>query len=246
MGLVETEAIVLRTYNLSEADKIVVCLTRSAGVVRAVARGARRLKSRFGASLEPSTLLNLSYYEKEGRELVSLRHAEILRSYFSLSQSTEAVVSLAYMSELIIEFVPPHEPNERFFRMVRACVEALADSPMDQQAVVRYFEIWTLKLAGFLPDMHLCAGCGERLGRERETIYLNSECRPHCQACSDGLGTALSGEAYEQLRAIRRLSPHEFARTSRGASTHQEIAQVARRLIGRVLEKELRAQAALT
>ena len=53
MGLVETEAFVLRTYKLAEADKIVLCLTREAGLVRGVARGARRLKSRYGASLEP-------------------------------------------------------------------------------------------------------------------------------------------------------------------------------------------------
>ncbi|MBD0370802.1 MAG: DNA repair protein RecO, partial [Pyrinomonadaceae bacterium] len=84
MGLVETEAIVLRSYNLAEADKIVVCLTRSTGVVRAVAHGARRLKSRFGAGLEPFTFVQMSYHEKEGRELVTLRQLEIARSYFSL------------------------------------------------------------------------------------------------------------------------------------------------------------------
>ena len=78
MGLVETEAIILRTYNLAEADKIVICLTRKAGVVRGVARGSRRLKSRFGAGLEPVTLVSLSYHEKERSELVALRQAEII------------------------------------------------------------------------------------------------------------------------------------------------------------------------
>src|SRR5215216_4935890 len=107
MGLVETEGIVLRTYNLAEADKIVVCLTRQAGVVRAVARGARRMKSRFGAGLEPFTIISLAYYEKEGRELVSMRQAEIIRSFFNLAQSAETVGALAYMSELVIEFAPP-------------------------------------------------------------------------------------------------------------------------------------------
>src|SRR4051812_28150680 len=106
MGLTETEAIILRTYNLAEADKIVVCLTRSCGVVRGVARGARRLKSRFGAGLEPYTIIALAYYEKEGRELVSVRQAEIIRSFFSLAQSAESVAALAYMSELVMEFAP--------------------------------------------------------------------------------------------------------------------------------------------
>jgi DNA repair protein RecO (recombination protein O) len=94
LGLVESEAIVLRTYNLAEADKIVVCLTRRAGLVRAVARGARRLKSKYGAGLEPYTLLSLSFYEKEGRELHSLRELEIVRSYFHLSGNMEVSAAL--------------------------------------------------------------------------------------------------------------------------------------------------------
>src|SRR5882672_11930573 len=84
MALTETEALVLRTYNLAEADKIVVCLTRNEGLVRGVARGSRRVKNRFGAALEPFTLLHLTYYQKETQELVSMRQAEIVKSNFNL------------------------------------------------------------------------------------------------------------------------------------------------------------------
>ncbi len=91
MGICETEAIILRTYKLAEADKIAVFLSQRLGVMRGVARGARRLKSKFGASLEPYTVVSLSYYEKEGQELVGLRQVDILRSYFELSTNTEAV-----------------------------------------------------------------------------------------------------------------------------------------------------------
>ncbi len=98
MGLVETEAIILRSYRLAEADKIVIGLTKGAGVVRGVAHGARRLKSKYGASLEPFTHVALQFYEKEGRELVSLRQVDILKSYFALAQNTEAVHALEYWS----------------------------------------------------------------------------------------------------------------------------------------------------
>ena len=64
MATIETEALVLRTYNFGEADKIVVVLTQSAGVVRGVANGCRKLKSRFGAALEPFTLIKLTWYER--------------------------------------------------------------------------------------------------------------------------------------------------------------------------------------
>jgi DNA repair protein RecO (recombination protein O) len=246
MGLVESEAIVIRTYNLAEADKIVVCLTRKVGLVRAVARGARRLKSRYGAGLEPYTLIQLSFYEKEGRELHSLREAEIVRSYFHLSKSFEIMGSLARMSELVMEFAPPHEPNEKLFRMVNACLEALALSSEDFPAILRYFELWLLKLAGFLPNLGACTDCGRRLQGEG-MVYLNMDGRARCKTCSKGQGTPLSGEAHAQIEAAQRLSPQDFARNARTATptTRGEIEQMTRRLIERILERELRAQASL-
>lgn len=224
-----------------------VCLTRQAGVVRTVARGARRLKSRFGAGLEPFTIIALTYYEKEGRELVSLRQVEILRSFFGLAGSSEAVTALAYMSELVMEFAPPQEPNERLFRMVRAVVEALANTPEDLQALLRYFEVWTLKLGGFLPDLRTCADCGKNLSGEPR-VYLNAEFRARCGQCSHMVGGELSGSAHKQLRLAQRLSPTEFALSARQVSPAVlgELAAVSQGLIGRVLERQPRSRAALS
>jgi DNA repair protein RecO (recombination protein O) len=246
VGLIETEGIVLRTYNLAEADKIMVCLTRQAGVLRMVARGARRLKSRFGAGLEPFTIIALTYYEKEGRELGSLRQVEIIRSFFNLAGSTEAVAALAYMSELVMEFAPPQEPNEKLFRMVRAVVEALASAPENLPALVRYFEIWTLKLGGFLPDVRACADCGKDLSEEPH-VYLNAEQRARCAPCSNRLGKDFSRSAYKHLRQAQRLSPHDFAVSARdsGAAVLGELAEFSQGLIGRVLERQPRSRAAL-
>src|SRR5881396_1974787 len=153
MVLVNTDAIVLRSYNLAEADRIVVCLTRSVGLVRAVAHGARRMKSRFGAALEPFTLVRLAFYEKENRELVTISNAEILKSQFAMAAQPETGEVLAYISEMVSAFAPPHEANERLFRMVVACVDALHESPVSASVVLlRYFEVWLLRLAGMFPD----------------------------------------------------------------------------------------------
>ena len=73
MGLVETEGLVLKSYGLAEADKIVVLLTEKQGLVRGVAKGAKRLKSRFGGGLEPLTVVQTEYHQKDERELVSIR-----------------------------------------------------------------------------------------------------------------------------------------------------------------------------
>lgn len=248
MGLVETEAIVLRAYPLAEADKIVVCLTRQAGLVRAVAKGARRLKSRFGAGLEPFTLLHLSYFEKEGRELVTLRQTEIMRSYFKLAERAETMSALAYLGELVLEFAPPHEPNERLFRMVRATLEAVPEGACDLSPLIRYFEVWTLKLAGFLPDLRRCVECSRRL-EEGEVSYLNAEFRLRCRPCSHGLGMVLEGNARAQIQNMQRLSPKDYWEATKASANSGALAlavgQLTQRLISHALERNPRLQASL-
>ena len=246
MALVETEALVLRTYNLAEADKIVVCLTRTAGLIRGVARGARKIKNRIGAALEPFTLANISYYEKETQELVSLRQAEILTSHFDLSGEPETLAGLAYIGDLVTEFSPPHQANEKLFRMVKACLEAIALSAQDLESILRYFEIWSLKLEGFLPDLRRCAEC-RRLFTEDDMVFVGQDLYLRCRSCSQGRGSALSKMVRSQLRATQRLAPYVFAQGSRGVPTRarREMAELTHQMIGRVLERQPRVQPAV-
>src|SRR5438067_1620583 len=190
MTLINTDAVVLRTYNLAEADRIVLCLTRSAGLVRAVAKGARKMKSRFGAAFEPFTLIRLAYYEKENRELVSVSHVEILRSNFSIATLPEVADVFGYIAELVSEFAPPHEANDKLFRMVVACIDALANDPNSARTVLRYFEVWLLRLAGLFPELHACAECGKTL-EDVEQVYLSFDGKPTCRTCSAAYDTKL-------------------------------------------------------
>jgi len=243
MGLCETEALVLRTYNLAEADKIVVSLTHANGLVRAVARGCRRLKNRFGAALEPFTLIQITYYQKENQDLGSLRQVEILKSHFYLSSDAETLTGLAYMADLVIEFSPPHQTNEKLFRMVKACLEAVAASPDDLQSVLRYFEIWLLKLEGFLPDIRRCADCHLTFEEDR-TPFVGSDLVLRCRSCSQGMGMALSYKLHRQLRATQKLAPSVFAKDSREvpSTTLREFAELTHSLLSRVLERQPRVR----
>ena len=241
MALSETEALVLRTYNLAEADKIVVCLTQGSGLIRGVAKGCRRLKNRFGASLEPFTLLLLTFYQKENQELVSLRQTEILRSHFNLFRDAETLTGLAYMADLIIDFSPPYQKNEKLFRMLKACLEAVATAPADLQTILRYFEVWLLKLEGFLPDIRVCSAC-QRQFSDQEVTFMGSDLLLRCRSCSRGQGTALSRRLQSHLRASQKLGPDAFAKESHEVSpvTMREIAELTHQLIGRVLERQPR------
>src|SRR5438132_2390078 len=211
MRLVTTDAIVLRSYNLAESDRIVLCLTRSSGLIRAVAKGARRMKSRFGAALEPFTLVKLSLHEKENRELMTVSSAEILESHFDLSGNFESAEVLAYMGEMVAEFAPPHETDERLFRMLSACVEALAEQGGSERELTRYFEIWLLRLAGLFPDLRVCAACGVALETSHETA-VDEELRPRCKRCRPANALLLSPEVMTIIRATHQLSPVNFAR----------------------------------
>ena len=245
MVLVTTDAIVLRSYNLAEADRIVVCLTRNAGLVRAVAKGARRMKSRFGAALEPFTLIRLAFYEKENRDLVTISRAEILKSNFDLAAQLEVSEVFGYMAELIVEFAPPHEANETLFRMIAACVDALAGAPQNARLVLRYFEIWLLRLAGSFPDVRVCGVCGKQVTAE-EDLFLDAESAVRCASCSRGGGTRLRREIQTIVIKSQRLGPAEFAGSYESAlrEVDASLGEFTHRLIVRALERRPRTMVA--
>lgn len=238
MALFETEALILRTYNLAEADKIVVCLTRSAGLIRGVAKGCRKLKNRFGAALEPFTLINLTYYEKEHKELVSFGQVEILKSRFNLSSNTSVLTGFSYMGDLLVDFSPPHQANDNLYRMALACFEAVSENPEDLDSVLRYFEVWLLKLEGFMPDLRTCANCHEAFSGDA-AVYLGTDLSLRCVRCSKGKGGSVSKKLHAQLRTTEKLSPAKFAEDNREVSntTKREMAELTFQLIGRVLER---------
>jgi DNA repair protein RecO (recombination protein O) len=238
MALFETEALILRSYNLAEADKIVVCLSRSAGLIRGVAKGCRKLKNRFGAALEPFTLINLTYYEKEHQELVSFRQVEILKSRFNLSSNASILTGFSYIGDLLIDFSPPHQANDNLYRMALACFEAVSDNPDDLESVLRYFEVWLLKLEGFFPDLRTCANCHKALTGDT-AVYLGTDQSIRCPECATGRAGAISMRLHTQLRTAEKLSPAKFAEEAREVpkETKREMAELTFQLIGRVLER---------
>ncbi len=154
MPLYTADALVLRTYKLGEADRIVVFLTRDRGKKRGVAQGARRPRSKFTGALEPLTEARVAYFEKEGRELVGLNYAEMVRSPLR-SASPEALGYSHYFAELMDAWSADADADERMFRLGAAVLEALMGGT-DGEALARYFECWLLRLQGvYPPDLDL-------------------------------------------------------------------------------------------
>jgi DNA repair protein RecO (recombination protein O) len=245
MPLHKTEAFLLRTYALKEADKICVFLTRDQGKVRGVAHGARRIRSRFGSALEPFTEVALSYFQKEGRELVSVSSCDILRSHFERgARDVESASAFSYMAELLTEFLPDHEPNERLYRLVAAVLEAVEGEEGDLAQVLRYFEAWLLKLVGFFPDTYHCAVCDEAIS-ERESVFLTAEGTPRCAACGGGKGFSVDSDLRSVIGEMFRLHPTAFARNVVRPDHILKIGEINYQIIRHALERDLRSRALL-
>src|SRR5262249_7263136 len=147
----ESEAVVLRQYPLSEADRIVVFFTREYGKVRAVAQGAKRLKSRMGGCLEPLNHIYLGFYLKEGGDLGRVRQCETIYAYLGRSPSLDRVYAFSYLAELVQELSQENYPNQHLFRLLLSVLEA-ASKAGTGESLIRYFELWALRLNGLLPD----------------------------------------------------------------------------------------------
>lgn len=150
MPLYTADALVLRTYKLGEADRIVVFLTRDRGKKRGVAKGARRQRSPFAGALEPLTEVRVAYFEKERRELVGLNYAETFRSPLGLGNQ-EALGHVSYFAELLDEWAQEADADDRLYRLGASMLDALSmGAPVEPLA--RYFEYWLLRLQGVYPE----------------------------------------------------------------------------------------------
>ena len=121
----ETEAIILKTFPLGEADRLVSFLGRSSGRLRGVAAGARRLKNRFGSTLEVLSHVQLWYVERETRDLVRIQQADMLESFHRAQSDYGLSTGLAVISEVAELVLPEREVSEAMFRLMLLTVREI-------------------------------------------------------------------------------------------------------------------------
>jgi DNA repair protein RecO (recombination protein O) len=169
MALKESEAIVLRTYPLREADLLVTLFTRAEGKVRGVARSAMKSKRRFGGALEPLTWVRVYYEDREGQELARLDSCEVLESPLVTEVSYPRAVALAHVAELLDELLPDREANDAVFRLALSVLAELRGTNVWMP--VTYFELWMTRLMGYLPELSECIVCGRTLNGSRAFFH---------------------------------------------------------------------------
>ena len=231
MALYRDQGIVLRTYKLGEADRIVSFMTERHGKVRAVAKGVRKTKSKFGARLEPPTHVALQLYE--GRELDIVTQAETVDHFRTIREDLDRLTRAVTMLEAVDQLSLEREPNPELYKMLVGGLKAIADR--NSALLVAGFHWKLLALEGFRPVVERCATCG----REDGLVAFDPEvggllCTDHRQ------GTRVSAEAVEMLQEI--LGGRLATALERPASpaTH-EVDQLATRVMEHHLERRLRS-----
>jgi len=163
MPVRETEAIILKTFPLGEADRLVSFLARTAGRLRGVASGARRLNNRFGSTLEALSHVQLWYLERETRDLVRIQQCDLLESFHKAQSDYRLSTGLAVVSEIGERVLPEKEASEPMFRLILLTVREI-ERTAEWELPLSYFAFWTVRLGGWLPRFDRCLNCGDAFG----------------------------------------------------------------------------------
>lgn len=184
--LTRTEGIVLKSSIYGEADLIVTYLTRDCGIIKAFAKSPRKIKSRFGSSLEPLTYSKISFIGKEDAGLPRLTQSDIVMPFHSLREDYGCFIRLAEVLELMIHFLPEREPNGNMFALLLRMLSKLEPGSRNDLSFL-FYKIRFLGLAGYLPKLDSCGRCGSRSCGSAGSRFYNSHGALICPACkSDG------------------------------------------------------------
>ena len=226
MPLLESDALILKTYPLGEADRIVAFFSREHGKVRGVANGARKMKNRFGAALEPLAHSRIQFFERENRDLVRIQSAEILDSPMGLYADYDRAVFAGELVDLTDRFLPEHQPHDAVFRLVRMMLDAVqGECPLDIAAC--YFEVWMLRLAGVFPDLFRCSVCSRTLDLVEQRHLVRGLQAVICGTCDHGEGVMLLSEVPPVLHWVlkNRLGNTPPQDYERGTKNLRELNQ---------------------
>ncbi|MCM2333179.1 MAG: DNA repair protein RecO [Anaeromyxobacteraceae bacterium] len=203
-GELKLLAVVLRTVDHGEADRVVTLLARGHGKLAAFARSARASKKRFGGALEPFTLVKAELSGRGGGDrLLRLDSVAPERAFHAIRGDLARIACAAYAIELARELTRDHEPHDDLFDLLVDYLSRLDAAPA-RPATLRAFELAALAAAGFQPRLDACARCGERLG-DGAVTFSPADGGPLCERCAPEAGPGRLPLSAAGLAALRRL-----------------------------------------
>lgn len=244
--LESAEALILSVADLADRDRIVVFLTREHGKKRGVAKGSRARHSRFAGQLQPLAKAAITWFQKEGGDLVRISSVELIRPAGKLLDDLDDILLGAYLAEHLVEFAQEDEVSEPLYRLLDATLEALIGGA-DRDAVARYFEAWVLRLAGIFPAPRDCPECGGDLTAKGAVLPRGGD-GLLCAECGGregrSLQTLLPG-TLEFLLRIGRVGPGLAAEPPPGEKVLRQVEALCGEVRRGFLQHELKSRLVL-
>jgi DNA repair protein RecO (recombination protein O) len=230
------EAIVLKHFDLGEADRLLVLFTREMGKIRAVAKGARKMRSRKAGHLEPFTRVALQL--AKGRDLWIVTQAEMQDAYQGLREDLVRTAYAAYVVELLDRFTYEEGENTAIYRLLSQTLQRVAQE-QDVFLVVRYYEMRILDLLGFRPDLFHCVECQREIQPE-DQFFSALQGGVICPRCGYQQGSIkISMHALRYLRHLQRSSYREAKKASIDEKIQGEMESVMHFYLTYLLERDL-------
>ena len=242
MALHSSDALILRTWPLNEADLVVSFFTRDYGKIKGVAKAALKSRKRFGGALEPMTLTRAFFADRPRQELVRLDQLELLRSPLSAPIDYTRAAVLSFYAEVLEETLPEQDPQETVFRLLLAV--------LDQTTVERtwmpmtYFSLWMTRLMGWLPDLGTCTLCGARFAPGEASYHPQTD-GLFCPLHRQGAGSLLSADSWGIAQRILREPVSAFAKDDWPRRRGQDLRRFTQQSLERHLERRLKTAAAI-
>jgi DNA repair protein RecO (recombination protein O) len=246
MSVLSSEAVVLRTWPVNEADLIVSFLTRDYGRLKGVAKSALKSRKRFGGALEPMTVSRAFFAERPRQELVRLDQLEIIRSPLSAPVDHVRLAVLSFYAELLDEALPEHDPQETVFRLLLAVLEQTTAQTTSEQPwmPLTYFSLWMTRLMGLLPDIAHCTACGEALS-PGEASFNGLADGLFCALHRSGGASPLSADSWQLAQRMLRAPASAFSAEPWPRRRGQDLRRFTLQALERHLERRLRTAEAL-
>jgi DNA repair protein RecO (recombination protein O) len=232
------EAIVLRHADWGEADRILTLYTRESGKLRAVAKGARRIRSRKAGHLEPFTRVTLQLARSHTWPIVT--QADTAQAYLPLRDDLVKTATASTVVEILDRFTYEDEgENPNVYHLLAETLGRIADLP-DAWVAVRYYEIQLLDLLGYRPQLVTCSNCSQEI-KAVDQYFSVVQGGVLCPRCGAGLpgARAISMEALKMLRHFQRSSYVEAQRAQPRAEVRLEVEAVIQGYVTYLLEREM-------
>ncbi len=240
MSLRESEAIVLQSYPLGEADRIVSFLSRTMGRMRGVAAGARRPKSRFGSTLERLSHIHIWFFERETRDLVRINQSELIESFLDTHKDYASGVALSLISEVTEAVLPEREASDPAFRLLLTTAKTIKRTGKTTLPLA-YFSLWTVRLGGWLPSLDRCGRCGREL--HGEPAYASRErAGIVCAQCRLPAMRAISAPALALASRMLMERQDELTKGDQPERPMQELTSYLLDVIEHQIERRLKTR----